>query len=437
MECRGPGPRGSHHKGSGCKATGAVPYGSDETYSRRENGKERPLTKKLGILAASLLAVLCVAAIGIANASSRKTNLATPSATHGGTSDPDLRSKRPTNVPVDDARCRLACQLFNNSATLREQSPSPFPGAIGSHAESTSVMWDGQYLMYYRTFISPAGTTCSIPQGVAMATSDDGGGTWTPANGGRPLPALQTVQQGQNCSFDDSVESTWVYAPDVIADGSRLIMVFEQRDHDPNYFGPGKGRSLHSIRYVTSVDGRHWSNSSLLLRPAPVGAWDDEVGTPDIEKDGTGFILTFHGHDSSGRLKQTRGVVRLGVLDGEYAGVRSKIRLASTPDWANYGVGMADMAREPDGFWYIVFEAFSGASGSCGRTDTSTAVGIARSADAQTWSVREAPLILGRDGLSCGWDMPSWQILGRGLSIVTPNDPPEAASLVRWNIVTR
>ncbi|HEX5996299.1 MAG TPA: hypothetical protein VFY84_14250 [Jiangellales bacterium] len=220
----------------------------------------------------------------------------------------------------------------------------------------------------------------------------------------------------------------------MIADGSRLVMAFEQRDHDPDYFGPGQGRSLHSIRYVTSTDGRSWSNSTLILRPGAVGAWDDEVGTPDIEKDGNGFILTFHGHDSSGRLKQTRGVVRLGALNSEYTGARPKIILSSTPNWANYGVGMADMTREPDGHWYIVFEAFSGASGSCGRTDTTTTVGIARSADAQTWSVRQAPLISGRDGLSCGWDMPSWQILGRIRSIVTPNDPPEAAGLVRWDI---
>jgi hypothetical protein len=272
---------------------------------------------------------------------------------------------------------------------------------------------------------------------VAMAESDDGGATWKPMNGGRPLPALQTVQQGQSCSFDDSVPSTWVYAPDVVADGSRLVIAFEQRDHDPNYFGPGIGRSLHSIRIVTSTDGRSWSDSTLVLRPGAVGGWDDEVGTPDIEKDGNGFILTFHGHDSTGRLKQTRGLVRLRALDGEYTGRRSKIILSSTPAWANYGVGKADMTRDADGYWYIVFEAFSGASGGCGRTDTKTTVGIARSADARRWLVRRTPLITGRDGLSCGWDMPSWQILGKIRGIVTPNDPPEAASLVRWTILDR
>jgi len=395
------------------------------------------MPKKTLTLAASLFAVFLALAIGIAKASTPETESARSWAEPA--INPDLRNNGPADAAADVAgtACGAGCGLFNGTAALFRPSRSPFPDAVGSHAESSSVIWNGQYLMYYRTFINPAGTTCSIPQGVAMATSDNGGDTWTPVNGGRPLPALQTVQQGQSCSFDDSVQSTWVYAPDVIADGSRLVMAFEQRDHDPNYFGPRQGRSLHSIRYVTSADGRSWSNSTRILGPGAVGAWDDEVGTPDIEKDGNGFILTFHGHDSSGRLKQTRGIVRLAALDGEYPGARSKIILSSTPDWVNYGVGKADMTRESDGYWYIVFEAFSGASGSCGRTDTRTVVGIARSADAQTWFVRQAPLIYGRDGLSCGWDMPSWQILGKVRSIVTPDDPPESASLVRWNILTR
>jgi hypothetical protein len=395
------------------------------------------VTKKTRGLIASLIIIFLAAAIGIAKASTAETNSAWSWTKPTPISDPDLRSNGPSGAAADGTRCRVACQLFNNAATLVRPSRSPFPDAIGSHAESTSVIWNGQYLMYYRTFTSAAGATCAIPQGVAMATSDDGGATWIPVHGGRPLPALQTVQEGQSCSFDDGVQSTWVYAPDVVADGSRLVMAFEQRDHDQSYFGPGQGRSLHSIRYVTSIDGRSWSNSSLVLRPGSVGAWDDEVGTPDIEKDENGFILTFHGHDSTRRLKQTRGVVRLGALDGEYTGPRTKITLSPTPGWANYGVGKADMTRDADGYWYIVFEAFSGASGSCGRTDTRTTVGIARSADARTWSVRPAPLINGRDGLSCGWDMPSWQILGKIRSIVTPNDPPESGSLVRWNILDK
>jgi hypothetical protein len=396
------------------------------------------MTKKTRSLGASLLAALCAAAVGISDPTTPRSNAPSSWAKAATMSKPDLRNNKLAGRAADVTApaCGTGCKLFTNAARLSPASVA-FPAAIADHAETTFVIWNGQYLMYYRTFISPAGTTCIIPQGVAMATSDDGGATWTPVNGGRPLPALQTVQDGQSCTFDDSVQSTWVYAPDVIADGSRLVMAFEQRDHDLNYSGPGNARSLHSVRYVTSTDGRNWSNSMPILRPGAVGAWDDEVGTPDIEKDGTGYILTFHGNDSTKRLKQTRALVHLNALAGEYTGERQKVILSPPPPWVMYGVGKAQMTREQDGNWYIVFEAFSGASGQCGRMDTRSYIGIARSADALTWSVRQSPLISGGDALSCGWDMPSWQLLGRIRGIVTPNDPPEGKGLVRWDIVDR
>jgi hypothetical protein len=223
-----------------------------------------------------------------------------------------------------------------------------------------------------------------------------------------------------------------VYAPDVIADGSRLVMVFEQRDHNPS-----TGRSLNSVRFVTSTDGRTWSGSTRLLAPGAVGAWDDEVGSPDIEKDGAAYIVTFHGHDSRNILKQQRAMVRMNSLVQDYSGPRNKFVLSSTPAWANYGIGMGDMTREADGYWYMVFEAFSGASGECRRTDTQTTVGIARSTDAVHWTVRGAPLIRGRDNASCGWDMPAWQNIGSVRSIVTPDDPPEGGRLIRWNVLDK
>jgi hypothetical protein len=339
--------------------------------------------------------------------------------------------------PAAAATCDIACQLFTDTAAVTQQRPKPFASGIGGHAETSPIVWNNQYFLYYRTFVSPAGQECSIPQGIAYATSGDGGNTWTPANGGRPIAALQTVQEGQSCSQNDGVRSTWVYSPDVIADGTRLVMVFEQRDHDPNGNGPGRPRSFHSVRWVTSTEGRTWSNSTRLLAPGAVGAWDDEIGTPDIEKDGSTYVVTFHGHDSTNRIKQRRATVRMISLVQDYGGTRSQWTLAATPGWANYGIGMADMTREADGYWYAVLEAFSGASGACGRTDTRTAVGIARSADAVNWTVRTSPLLYGRDDKSCGWDMPSWQRAGSVRGFITPDDPPERTELVRWNVIAK
>ncbi|MER5645391.1 hypothetical protein [Streptosporangium sp. NPDC002524] len=333
------------------------------------------------------------------------------------------------------AACDTACKLFTDAAGLQQQIPKPFGWGIGAHAETSTIVWNNQYLMYYRTFISSSGSICGIPQGIALATSGDSGRTWAQYNGGKPLSMLQSVQQnGNTCVNDNNARSTWVFAPDVIVDGNHLLMVFEQRDWVPA--GNGTGRALHSVRWVTSSDGVNWSGSTRLLKEGVVGDSFDEVGTPDIEKDGVGYVMTFHYHDSTGRLPQGRATVRFSNLTQDYNGTKTKFTLTPAPSWGNYGLGMGDMTREADGYWYMIFEAFGGANGLCGQTNSQTAVGIARSTDAVNWTVRGAPLIKGV-GSSCGWDMPAWQNIGDVRSIVTPDDPPEGRELVRWNIVDK
>lgn len=343
-------------------------------------------------------------------------------------------------MKAEAAGCDTACKLYSDTAGLQQQNPKPFGWGIGDHAETSTIIWNGNYYMYYRTFISPSGQICGIPQGIALATSGDGGNTWTQHNGGKPLPMLSSIQQnGNTCVNDNAATSTWVYSPDVIADdngGMHLTMAFERRDYVPNWFGPNAGRALNTVWYATSTDGFNWSSSKRLIKYGDVGSRYDEVGTPDIERDGSGYVLSFHYHDSRGIMKQGRSVVRMNTLTEDYNGTRTPYTLNTTPSWANYGIGMSDMRREADGYWYMIFEAFSGASGACGRSDTQTTVGIARSTNAVNWTVRSAPLIKGV-GNSCGWDMPSWQIMGNARGIVTPDDSPEGRELVRWNIVDK
>ena len=344
---------------------------------------------------------------------------------------------------AEAATCDTACKLFNDSASLQQQNPKPFGWGIGGHAETSTIIWNGNYYMYYRTFISASGQICGYPQGIALATSSDSGNTWVQYNGGKPLGMLSSVQQnGNTCIDDKNATSTWVYSPDVIADdkgGMHLTMAFERRDWVP--YGNNTGRALNTVWYATSTDGINWSGSTRLLKYGTVGDYFDEVGTPDLERDGAGYVLTFHYHDSGGHLTQGRATVRMNNLVEDYTGPKTKYVLNSTPSWANYGIGMGDMRREADGYWYMVFEAFGGASGQCGRADTTTTVGIARSTDAVNWTVRGAPLIKGL-GISCGWDMPSWQIMGNARGIVTPDDSavgdgPSGKELVRWNIIDK
>src|ERR671937_1334147 len=146
--------------------------GGDDPHGTRAQGET--MIKKTRRLGACLLAVLCAALIGI----------------YGATTPRAHASSSWAKADVAATVCGPGCKLFTNAARLSPPSVA-FPAPIAGHAETTFVIWNGQYLMYYRTFISPAGTTCTIPQGVAMAISADGGVTWTPVNGGRPLPALQ------------------------------------------------------------------------------------------------------------------------------------------------------------------------------------------------------------------------------------------------------
>ena len=79
--------------------------------------------------------------------------------------------------PAAAATCGPGCALFTDTGAILQRTPSPFPGSVGSHAETSALIWNGQYLLYYRTFVSPAGVTCPIPQGIALATSPDAGAT--------------------------------------------------------------------------------------------------------------------------------------------------------------------------------------------------------------------------------------------------------------------
>lgn len=331
-------------------------------------------------------------------------------------------------TPAADAQtCGTACTLFNGGSLVRDTG-TPFPGIVG-HAETSTVIWNGRYLMFYRTFVSASGAVCSgRPQGIAVAASSDRGASWRPLNRGIPLSGLRSRQFDtagrivSGCLTNDEAKSDWVYAPNVIADGSRLVMAYERRDKA----GPGS-RAMHSVWIATSTDAMNWTGFRKLLSPGSATAWDAEIGTPDIERDGGGYVVSFHGHRPNA-TRQGRGLVRMRSINDEYRGTRTQIRLTTTPAWAGFGPGLSDMTKDPDGNWYAVFEGFV-TSGDCATASTS--VGIARSTNLVDWSVRPDALLPSRPG--CGHDMPNFQNVGAVKSVVTPAKPP-AGPLVRWLI---
>jgi hypothetical protein len=333
----------------------------------------------------------------------------------------------------------VGCKLYNGQAGIVQDTPTPiFSPNMTGHGETTTILWNGQWLMYYRTFVRPDDSRkCGFPTGIALAKSSDGGATWQAQNGGKPLPTLQSVMPG-GCAEATNITATELYAPDVIVDGSKLLMVFERRDTDTSGARCAVGRACISVWYATSTaaGGDVWGQQHRLLAPGAVGAWDDEVGTPDIELYGSPrYVLTFHGHDATNHITPyyQRGYLKFNTLGDNLPG-RAKITVA-LPGWANQGIGISDMRKESNGQWYAVFEAYSGTDYRCGQPTAKTAVGIAQSSDVATWTIRNGPLL--RGGLnttSCGWDVPAFQLIAGRSTIVTNDDAPPEQMFRRWRI---
>jgi hypothetical protein len=104
------------------------------------------------------------------------------------------------SAPAEAATCgpkRCWLQLDNGQARIVQDTPKPFSSNMTGHGETTTILWNGQWLMYYRTFVRPDnGQRCAFPTGIALAKSSDGGFTWQAQNGGKPLPTLQSVMPG-------------------------------------------------------------------------------------------------------------------------------------------------------------------------------------------------------------------------------------------------
>src|SRR5215217_3657478 len=137
------------------------------------------------------------------------------------------------SAPAAAAACGpgdVGCKLYTGQSGLLQQVPKPFSSPMRGHGETATILWNGRWLMYYRTFVRPDnGLACQFPTGIALAASADGGASWQAQDGGRPLSTLQSVMPG-GCAESTAVNATELYAPDVIVDGSRLLMVFERRD---------------------------------------------------------------------------------------------------------------------------------------------------------------------------------------------------------------
>jgi hypothetical protein len=163
----------------------------------------------------------------------------------GGPTPSFLKAER-----ADAATCGtndIGCKLYNGQLGILQESPKPFDSKTHGHGETTTIQWNNQLLMYYRSYIKSDGSSCQFPTGIALAKSTDGGTTWQAQNGGKPLSTLSSVMPG-GCAEATNITATELYSPDVIVDGSQLLMVFERRDTDTTGARCAVGRACISMR---------------------------------------------------------------------------------------------------------------------------------------------------------------------------------------------
>lgn len=340
---------------------------------------------------------------------------------------PSASTTTMTTTPVQ--ACWAAC-LFAGTAHLQLDDRFHPATEMRNHLEASTVFFNGSWRMYYRTFRF-AGGECPFPTGIALATSVDGD-TWTVSNAGLPLEGLATVPA---CPATAGTVSVWRYAPSVVVDGASLRMAYESRTTLV-----ANGRAFNRVDAISSSDGMTWSGDHTIISPGAVGAWNEEVGTPDLVRDGNVWKVGFHANRPSEVVRAL--AIGGGSFENPFAvlgtviGPQSPARFPN-PGWFGHGVGLGSTIREGD-FYYQVFEGWTG-TGQCGLANLETPrVGIARSTDLVHWEVSAASPLeeVSQDSSACGHDMPHWQQRPNGeATIVTPADPPDGAPPDRWRIV--
>lgn len=340
--------------------------------------------------------------------------------------------------------CSAVCagplaDVFSGQAMFVEDTAFQPPPECRSHAEYTTVHFNGQYHMYFRSFRHSDGSYGDI-SGIGLATSADGD-TWTAYNGGRPVYANRSYTSGSG------EVAVVVYAPHVLAevlDGvPTLTMVYEVMD--TGVFSGG-AMPRHYIEAARSIDGINWAPivdgtgkpARILVAQTPwegfvSGQHRGNAGTPSLHRFGGNYYLFYHGFSG------TDGPNCLGRGYAYGPSLTSLTRAAANPVmqapglWGNAGTGRGDIIQEA-GYYYKVFEGLR-YSAFCGPALTGW--GLARSVDLNNWEFSPRnPVRIDRVAPGCGEDMPSFQVIGDEVYVVTvTSDIGEIPAVRRYGII--
>ncbi|HLF26000.1 MAG TPA: cohesin domain-containing protein [Anaerolineae bacterium] len=116
---------------------------------------------------------------------------------------------------------------------------------------------------------------------VYLATSSDGGHTWTCANSGNPV-----LTRGPSGAWD----ATRVMTVSILKDGSTYKMWYTGRD----------AAGIYAIGYADSADGMSWTkHPNPVLNKGDLGAWDSQyVREPSVVKTSGAYHLWYSGTDN-------------------------------------------------------------------------------------------------------------------------------------------
>jgi hypothetical protein len=176
-------------------------------------------------------------------------------------------------------------ELLTGQAELVEVKDFSATGA--GNSETSTIYYNGEYLMFHRTYLLPDGSACPFTTGIAMSKSNDGI-HYEVQNGGQPLSGLNSIPE-RTCPGGNLTDT--IYAPNVIIPPSgaegELWMAVERRSENRAewYAGHAHHPYLHRIDIFRSIDGgQTWGSGRTIQMPNTEDMHDPkaEIGTPSL-----------------------------------------------------------------------------------------------------------------------------------------------------------
>lgn len=309
----------------------------------------------------------------------------------------ELRVEWAGTVPLSVAELRVEArrlsqhpgfaEVWNSTAKIVTTAGSPVGAPPGAHIADVQFVQNGSLVYAYYT--TPDGSTRVKQRGqsgaVALAISSDGGKTFVPYRGGRPV-----VEAGAPGDFD----ALHAVSPAVVRNGDEWVLAYEgygavygegvdnvQRTISPYNPGVPAGHGPPTIGWATSKDGINWTKRGVVARDLAWTSWESlGIGSPSLTLWNGTFHLWYTGFRYPG-YALARGFSFGPSLDMLTKEPANPVLLAQPGSWDAGAVGRNSVTYDGDWYW-MWYEG--GRNPWCNAT-SQWGVGLARSRDLRTW----------------------------------------------------